>query len=131
MSNSRERRGIIKQRTAAFGYAIRGIIHLLRNEPNAWVHLVATIGVVVVGGLLGVTAVEWCLLALAIGFVWTAEAVNTAVERTVNLVSPEFDRRAGHAKDVAAGAVLLAALTAAIIGGIVLGPRLAGWGFAS
>ena len=127
MSDSRALPKYIRQRAKSFGYALRGIIRLFRSEPHAWIHLLAATAVIALGRVLTVSAVEWCLLILAIGSVWTAEALNTAVEHTVDLLSPEFQTAAEYAKDAAAGAVLLASLTAAVVGIIVLGPPLVDW----
>ena len=71
---------------------------------------------------------EWCCIVLAIVGVWTAEALNTAIEFVTDLASPEFSNLAGKAKDVAAGAVLVAAVGAVTIGLLVFGPRLLAWG---
>ena len=70
------------------------------------------------------TYAEWALVALAVAGVWAAELFNTAIEALTNLVSPGYHPLAGRAKDVAAGAVLLAALGALAVGGLVFGPRI-------
>jgi diacylglycerol kinase len=111
----------------SFGYALRGIGCLLRTQANARIHLAATIVVVAGGFLLGVSRPEWCALIAAIGLVWTAEGLNTAIEAVVDLASPERDPLAERAKDTAAGAVLLAALAASAIGAIVFIPHIAEW----
>jgi len=80
--------------------------------------------VLAAGWFFGITRIEWCAVVAAIGLVVTAEGVNTAIEAVVDLASPEQHPLAGRAKDVAAGAVLLAAVTAAVIGLLVFGPRL-------
>lgn len=113
-----------RRRLASFGYAIRGIGFLFRTQVHAWFHLAATLGVIAAGFCFSVSASEWCLIILSIGLVWTAEALNTAIEFTVDLASPEHHDLAGKAKDVAAAAVLLASVTAAIIGVIVFGSRI-------
>ena len=105
------------QRVASFGYAIQGVVTLFRTQIHAWVHLAATIVVVIAGWLLGVSAVEWAVLFLASGLVWVSEAANTAIEFTVDLASPDHDSLAGKAKDVAAASVLLAACTAVAVAG--------------
>lgn len=114
---------MIRKRIASFVCAGKGII-ALRSEVHASVHLAATIIVIAAGFWLNVNGLEWALLILSIGLVWVAEAVNTAVECVVDLASPEHHELAGKSKDVAAGAVLLAALTAASVGIIVFGPHL-------
>ncbi len=108
----------------SFAYALRGIGTLLRTQTNARIHLAATVVVIGAGFGLEISRMEWALVVAAIGLVWTAEGLNTAIEAAVDLVSPEQHPLAGRAKDVAAGAVLLAALAAAVIGVLVFGPRL-------
>ena len=118
------KKGFIHRRLASFGYAIHGLRILFQTQFHAWVHLAAT-GVVIVAGLIcSVTNTEWALLALATGLVWTAEAINTAIEFVVDLASPEHHELAGRAKDVAAAAVLLAAVTSVCIAAAVFVPRL-------
>jgi diacylglycerol kinase (ATP) len=113
-----------EDRLRSFGYAFRGVRYILRNQHNAWLHALATAAVVIAGIALRVSTTEWCLLVLAMMAVWTTEAINTALERLSDAVSPQEHPLVGQAKDIAAGAVLLAATGAAIIGIIVFGPRL-------
>jgi diacylglycerol kinase len=110
---------------ASFGFALRGIVALLRTQANARIHFAATIAVVAAGFLFAIKRMEWCAIAAAIGLVWTAEGLNTAIECVVDLVSPDHHPLAGRAKDIAAGAVLIAALIAAIIGALVFVPHFA------
>jgi len=107
--------------------AWRGVGVLVRAEPNARIHLAATVAVAATGRVLGVSRTEWALLALAIAAVWSAEAMNTAVEALGDVVSPERNEAVGRVKDIAAGAVLLAAIGAVVVGLLVFGPRLAGF----
>lgn len=95
-----------------------------RSQFHSKLHLTATVTVVAAASLLSVSVAEWCLLILAIGLVWLAEALNTALEFAVDLISPDHHDLAGMAKDTAAGAVLLAAATSAAVGFIILGPKL-------
>ena len=97
---------------------------MLQTEHNARIHAAATVLVVAAGALLRLSAVEWALIVFAIAGVWTAEALNTAIEFLVDLASPAPHPLAGKAKDVAAGAVLIAAIGSAVIGGFVFGPYL-------
>ena len=108
----------------SFVFAFCGVYCLLRTQTNARIHLAATVVVIGAGFGLKITCAEWLAVIAAIGLVWTAEGLNTAIEALVDLVSPEQHPLAGRAKDVAAGAVLLAALAAAAIGLLVFGPRL-------
>lgn len=105
-------------------FAIRGIAIMLKTQHNAWLHAVATGLVVAVGLAVRLSPGEWCWIVLAITSVWTAETLNTAFEFLTDVASPEFHPVAGKAKDVAAGAVLLAAGGAVLIGVLVLGPHL-------
>jgi len=111
-------------RLRSFGHAFRGLKVLLQTQPNARIHAAATVLVVAAGVLLRISPVEWALIVLAIAGVWTAEALNTAIEFLVDRVSPDPHPLAGKAKDVAAGAVLIAAIGSALIGGFVFGPYL-------
>ena len=114
----------ISSRLRSFGHAFRGLKVLLQTQLNARIHAVATVLVVAAGLLLRISPAEWALIVLAIAGVWTAEALNTAIEFLVDLVSPDPHPLAGKAKDVAAGAVLAAAIGSAVIGGFVFGPHL-------
>lgn len=97
---------------------------MLRTQPNAWFHSGAALGVLGLAAWLEVAPVEWALLALAISMVWSAEAMNTAVESLADAVHPEPHALVGRAKDAAAGAVLIAAIGALAIGVLVFGPKL-------
>ena len=97
---------------------------MLRCEPNAWIHIVATGVAVAAGFVFGIGRAEWLAITLAIGLVWMAEAFNTALEAVCDALAPEPSPLIGFAKDVAAGAVLLAAVTALAVAAIVFGPRL-------
>lgn len=112
-----------RDRLRSFVFAFRGI-GALRREPNAWVHAAASVAVVGLGLALGLERRDWALLLLAMAAVWSAEAFNTAFEALCDAIAPGRDDRVARAKDVAAGAVLLAALGAAGVGLLVLGPPL-------
>ena len=114
----------LKKRTASFGYAFRGLGILLRDEPNARIHLFASLVVVSTALFLSIDATGWRWLGLAITAVWLTEALNTAIERIADAAVPHPHPLIGQAKDVAAAAVLLAALFAILIGVSVLGPAL-------
>jgi diacylglycerol kinase (ATP) len=102
--------------------AVRGIALMLRSQHNAWLHAVASAAVLIAGGLFRVSAGQWCWLVLAIMAVWTAEALNTALELLADVASPEFHPLVERAKDIAAGAVLISAIGSVVIGLLVLGP---------
>ena len=114
----------LRARAQSFADAGRGIALLLAREPNARIHAAASIAAVALGAWLGVSAGEWCWIALAIALVWVAEGLNSALEVLADAVHPERDARVGQAKDLAAGAVLAAAIASAVIGALVFGPRL-------
>lgn len=105
-------------------HALAGILEMLKSQHNAWVHLIATVGVTTAGWLFGVTTVEWCLLILVMMAVWVAEALNTAFEFLCDVASPEFHPLVKKSKDVAAGAVLMSAVGAAAVGAIIFLPYL-------
>lgn len=111
-------------RLRSIGHALRGIADMLRTEHNAWVHAAATVAVCALGAVLGLSRLEWALIALAIVSVWTAEALNTAIEVLTDVASPDFHPLAARVKDVAAGGVLIAAIGASVVGLLVLGPPL-------
>ncbi|GGF03090.1 diacylglycerol kinase family protein [Hymenobacter cavernae] len=119
-----DKRSLLRRRAASFGHAFRGIWLALRSELHLQFHAAATVIVVGLGFYFELTATEWMLVAVAVGTVWTAELVNTAIEALTDLVSPEYHPLAGKAKDVAAGAVLVAAVAALVVGLFIFGPRV-------
>ena len=108
----------------SLGFAVQGIRTFYATQYNAKIHLVFSLAVTAVGLFLNLTTTEWCLVVLAMGMVWTAEACNTAIEFLTDLVTSEYHPLAKKVKDVAAGAVLLATTAAIIIGLLVFLPRL-------
>ena len=111
-------------RIRSFRHAIVGILRMIRCQHNAWIHAAATLVVLVVAFFLRVSAADWCWIILAISIVWTAEALNTAFEFLADAASPDFHPLVRDAKDVAAGAVLITAIAAAVIGAIIFWPYL-------
>lgn len=95
---------------------------MLQSQQNAWIHAAATALVCGAGFYFQFTKFEWCWIVLAIVAVWTAEAFNTAFEFLADKISTEYHPLIGKAKDVAAGAVLITAIGAAIVGVIIIGP---------
>ena len=114
----------LTQRLRSFRYALAGLRTLLRTQHNAWIHAAATVAVIGAGGYFALSATEWLWLVLAMTLVWTAEAFNTALELLADAVTREQHPLIGQAKDVAAGAVLISALGALLIGVLVLGPHV-------
>lgn len=109
-----------RARLGSFTYAIRGIRHLVRREPNAKLHFAATIITITAGFLRHITMTEWIAIIIAIALVWIAEALNTAIELLCDLwCNGEYHPVVGTIKDLAAGAVLIASLASLTIGVIV------------
>ena len=113
-----------QERLNSFRYAFAGLWVLLKTQRNAQIHLLATILVVGIGCFFGIQRDEWCWLIIAIMSVWVAEAFNTALEFLADALHPEHHPLVGKAKDLAAGAVLLAAIGSLLIGVLILGPYL-------
>jgi diacylglycerol kinase (ATP) len=111
-----------KKQLRSFGYAWKGIQSCVGKEQNLSFHLIAAIAVIIAGIVLGITRTEWIMVVMCIGTVIAAELFNTAIEKLVDLVSPERHPVAGRVKDIAAGAVLICAVAAAIIGLIIFIP---------
>jgi diacylglycerol kinase (ATP) len=109
----------------SFNYATEGIIHALRTQRNLWIHFAIAAAVLVAAIGFGVSKLELIVLLLAITFVLVAELVNTAIEAAVDVASTSFDPMAKLAKDMAAGAVLVAALNAVAVGYLVFSGAVA------
>ncbi len=114
----------LTERMQSFRNAIRGIGLMLISQHNAWIHAIASILILVVGAFFGLTEAEWCWLVIAIMSVWTAEALNTALEFLADAATTAFHPVVGKAKDVAAGAVLISAVGSVVIALLILGPRI-------
>lgn len=112
------------KRLASFRYAFNGIRLLIQKEHNAWIHCFAAICVIVAGVFLGLSPMEWIAVSIVIGAVLAAEAINSAIEALADLVSPEYNVAIKKTKDLAAGAVLITAIAAAIVGFIIFLPKL-------
>jgi diacylglycerol kinase len=108
----------------SFRYAFAGLWHTLRGQRNARIHLSIAIMVIIVGIALNLNGSEWAIIGLTIGFVFVAELFNTVIEAIIDLVTEEYHPLAKQAKDVAAAAVLAAAMTAVAVGLLILGPPL-------
>jgi len=109
----------------SFNFAFEGIIHVLRTQRNMRVHFVVAVVVLVAAVLMGVDRLELIALLLAISFVLIAEMVNTAIEGAVDVSTTSFDPNAKLAKDIAAGAVLIATINAIAIGYLVFSGQIA------
>lgn len=108
----------------SFLYAIKGILYVCATGRNMKIHLLATVLVILTGLWLGINRLEWAILTLCIFMVLAAEMMNTAIEKTVDLVTLDYHTLAKYAKNIAAGSVLLTAINAVIVGVLILGHYL-------
>ena len=115
----------LRGRIQSFRCAFAGAWFILRSQQNAWVHALATVLVVALAAVLRIDATGWALVLVAVVGVWLAEAFNTALEVVSDVIEPKFHPSVGVAKDIGAGAVLFAAVSAVAVGLLVLGPPLA------
>ncbi|NDV47167.1 diacylglycerol kinase family protein [Paludibacter sp. 221] len=115
----------MNKRIKSFGYAFRGIWKAFATQPNMRIHLIVAVLVVICGFLFRISTIEWMFCLLCFGLVFGAELINSAIESVVDLASPEKNKLAGDAKDMAAGAVLVCAIFSAIVGLIIFVPK--GW----
>ena len=113
-----------KARLKSFVYAWEGIVSFFIWEQNAQIHLIFTFLVLVLSVTLGVSNWEAIAVVFSIAFVWVAEMINTAIEKTIDFVSMERHPQIKLIKDIAAGAVLVASLTAVIVGSFIFIPKL-------
>jgi diacylglycerol kinase len=113
----------VRARIKSFRFAMDGIVSFFYREHNAWLHFMATIVVFTLAALVKVTKTELLALVFAIGFVWVAEMFNTCIERVMDFVSVHHHPEIKFIKDLAAGAVFVAAITALIVGAIVFIPK--------
>ena len=112
------------KRRLSFKYAINGIVYALSTQQNFLIHLIATLIVVITSYIFHLSNIEWAVIVLTISSVWIAELFNTAVEKTVDLITSDHHPLAKIAKDVAAGAVLISAICSIIVGLLIFLPKL-------
>ena len=108
----------------SFGYAFEGIFAGFRGERNMKIHCFAAVCVIVAGVLFHISVTEWCICLVLFGLILSLELVNTAIEAVVDLVTEDKKPLAKLAKDTAAGAVLIAAVMAAMAGLLIFVPKL-------
>lgn len=114
----------ISGRIKSVTYAVKGFYLLITTEHSIMVQLAISALMCILGFYLKISAVEWMFQILAIGLVLTAESLNTAIEAICDYIQPNFDKKIGFIKDIAAGAVTFAALTAVVVGAIIYLPKL-------
>ncbi|MFO7655847.1 MAG: diacylglycerol kinase family protein [Bacteroidales bacterium] len=118
------KRKYFKERKQSFVYAFSGLYYMLKKEPNALVHMVLMLIAFAFGIVLKISKTEWCILAMASAMVVASEAFNSAIELLVDLTTTNYNEKARRAKDLAAGAVLIAAGAAAIAGIVIFLPKI-------
>jgi len=114
----------IGDRLKSFKFAFNGIRILFVNEHNVWIHLAAAMLVIIAGIVLKISISEWLAVLIAIGLVFTSEAINTSIEKLSDFISPERQNSIKEVKDLASAGVLISAITALIIGLIVFAPKI-------
>ncbi len=124
MSTKEKKAFSIVARAKSFTHAVRGIGILIKTTHNAWIHIALAILAIMLGCYFCISTPEWLALIIVIGMVFAAEAFNTAIEVDMDLTSPDYHPYARDTKDVAAGAVLITALTALAVGLIIFLPKL-------
>ncbi len=121
------KKDLAKSRLQAIKVALEGIKTVLITQPNAKIHAAFTLAVFLFAGLLRLPRLDWVILLLTVGLVWAAEIFNTAVEITVDVISPDYDPNAKKIKDISAGAVLISVLVSVLVGLLIFGPHLWNW----
>jgi diacylglycerol kinase len=111
------------RRITSFGHAFRGLSYVLSTQTNAKIHVFAMCCVAIAGYISSISITEWCILTVTISTVIAMEIMNTALETLTDLVSPEYNKLAGIAKDAAAAAVLVTAIGAVIVGMLIFVPK--------
>ena len=114
----------IQQTIKSFNYAFNGLSILIKEERNARIHLCLAVCVLIAGFVLKISTLEWVSIMLAMGFVIVLETINSAIENLADFISPEKHEKIKRIKDLSAAAVLLAALTALIIGLLIFVPKI-------
>jgi diacylglycerol kinase len=114
----------IQNRYRSFRAALRGFGWLILSERHFQLHLVAAVAAILLGLILGLTGVEWAILVVTIGLVLVAEAINTAIEHTIDLTVRQIHPLARNAKDIGAAAVLIAAAISVLVGCFLFLPKL-------
>lgn len=113
----------ISGRLKSFSFAAKGAIKLITTEHSIMVQSFITVIMIIIGFYLNITTTEWLFQTLAIGLVISIEGLNTAVEKIADFIHPDYHKRIGFIKDISAGAVFFAAVTAIVIGLIIYVPK--------
>lgn len=113
----------VHARLKSFKFALHGLLHFFRTEHNAWLHLLATMGVIILAYVVGVSKADAIALIIAVALVWITEMVNTCLEKTMDIITMEYNPKIKIIKDISAGAVLVSAIAALLIGLFVFIPK--------
>jgi len=113
----------LKSRLGSFRFAVNGLLLLLKNEHNSRIHLLAAIIAIVMGIIMKIDHYEWSLLIIVIGAVFLTELLNSSIESLADLIDPEFNELIMRAKDYSAAAVLMSAIVAIVVGGLIFIPK--------
>ncbi len=116
--------GFLKNRIKSVGFALRGALFLIRTEGSIQIQLVIALLVTAAGFYYQISTIEWVLQIIAIGLVLGIEGLNTAIEKMSDYIQPQYDEKIGFIKDISAGAVMLVAIAATIIGLIIYIPKV-------
>lgn len=114
----------IINRLKSFGFAFKGLLHLIKTEASIQLQSIIAIIITFAGFYFNISTTEWLFQIFAIGFIITAEGLNTAIEKMADFIHPEHHKKIGIIKDVSAGAVLVAAITAVIVGCVIYIPKI-------
>jgi diacylglycerol kinase len=116
----------LKSRLGSFRFAVNGLLLLLKNEHNSRIHLLAAIIAIVMGIIMKIDHYEWSLLIIVIGAVFLTELLNSSIESLADLIDPEWNELIMRTKDYSAAAVLISAIVAIVVGGLIFIPKFLG-----
>lgn len=121
---SKNNNSFLKKRILSFKYAFTGIFVSVKSQCNLKIHIIAAIIAIILGFILKISNQEWLIISIVIGGVITAEMFNTTIEAIVDIISPEYSENAKKAKDISAGAILILAIVAVVVGIIIFVPKI-------
>lgn len=113
----------LKSRLGSFRFAVNGLLLLLKNEHNSRIHLLAAIIAIIMGIIMKIDHYEWSLLIIVIGAVFLTELLNSSIESLADLIDPEWNELIMRVKDYSAAAVLISAIVALVVGGLIFIPK--------
>ena len=114
----------LKSRFGSLRFALNGLLSLLENEHNSRIHLIAAMAAIIMGIIMKLDHYEWALLVIVIGIVFLTELLNSSLESLADLIDPEWNQLIMKAKDYGASAVLISAIVAILVGGLIFIPKL-------